>query len=44
MPRNWKTEFYFLETSARVGGAYISDVVETANGLNLWREGHASKF
>lgn len=31
-------EFYFLETSARVGGAYISDVVETATGLNLWRE------
>jgi biotin carboxylase len=30
--------FYFLETSARVGGAYISDVVETATGLNLWRE------
>jgi biotin carboxylase len=31
-------QFYFLETSARVGGAYISDVVETATGLNLWRE------
>jgi biotin carboxylase len=31
-------DFYFLETSARVGGAYISDVVETATGLNLWRE------
>src|SRR5882724_2512071 len=30
--------FYFLETSARIGGAYISDVVETATGLNLWRE------
>ena len=30
--------FYFLETSARVGGAYISDVVETATSLNLWRE------
>ena len=30
--------FYFLETSARVGGAYISDLVETATGLNLWRE------
>jgi biotin carboxylase len=28
----------FLETSARVGGAYIVDVVEAATGLNLWRE------
>ena len=28
----------FLETSARVGGAYIVDVVEAASGLNLWRE------
>ena len=31
-------KFYFLETSARVGGAYISDLVETASGINLWRE------
>ena len=31
-------ELYFLETSARVGGAYIVDVVEAATGLNLWRE------
>jgi biotin carboxylase len=30
--------WYFLETSARVGGAYIVDVVEAATGLNLWRE------
>jgi biotin carboxylase len=30
--------FYFLETSARVGGAYIVDVVEAATGINLWRE------
>jgi biotin carboxylase len=29
---------YFLETSARVGGAFIVDVVEAATGLNLWRE------
>jgi len=29
---------YFLETSARVGGAFIVDVVEAASGLNLWRE------
>ena len=31
-------EWYFLETSARVGGAYIVDVVEAASGVNLWRE------
>jgi biotin carboxylase len=30
--------WYFLETSARVGGAYIVDVVEAATGVNLWRE------
>jgi hypothetical protein len=30
--------FYFLETSARVGGAHIVDVVEAATGLNLWTE------
>jgi biotin carboxylase len=30
--------FHFLETSARVGGAYIVDVVEAATGINLWRE------
>lgn len=29
---------YFLETSARVGGACISDMVEAATGLNLWEE------
>jgi hypothetical protein len=29
---------YFLETSARVGGACIADVVEAATGLNLWEE------
>ncbi len=31
-------EFYFLEAAARVGGAYISEVVEAASGVNLWRE------
>jgi biotin carboxylase len=31
-------QYYFLETSARVGGAYIVDVVEAATGINLWRE------
>jgi biotin carboxylase len=30
--------FVFLETSARVGGAYIVDTVEAATGINLWRE------
>ena len=30
--------FYFLEMAARVGGAYIADVLEAASGLNLWRE------
>jgi biotin carboxylase len=30
--------FYFLEIAARVGGAYIADVLEAATGLNLWRE------
>jgi biotin carboxylase len=31
-------ELYFLETSARVGGAFIVDVIEAASGINLWRE------
>jgi len=30
--------FYFLETAARVGGAYIAEMVEAATGINLWRE------
>ena len=30
--------FYFLEVAARVGGAYIAEVLEAATGLNLWRE------
>jgi len=30
--------YYFLEVAARVGGAYISNMVETATGINLWRE------
>ena len=29
---------FFLETSSRVGGAFIVDVVEAATGVNLWRE------
>lgn len=31
-------KFYFIEIAARVGGAYISDVIENATGVNLWRE------
>jgi biotin carboxylase len=31
-------KFYFLEIAARVGGAYINDVVKAARGINLWRE------
>ncbi len=31
-------KLYFIEIAARVGGAYISDVVEAASGINLWRE------
>ena len=30
--------FYFLEIAARVGGAYIAEVLEAATGVNLWRE------
>ncbi len=30
--------YYFLETSARVGGAHISDLIEAATGINLWAE------
>lgn len=31
-------KFYFLETAARVGGAYIAEVIEFATGINLWTE------
>ena len=30
--------FYFLEIAARVGGAYIADVIEASTGIDLWRE------
>ena len=30
--------FYFLECAARVGGAYINEMVEAATGIDLWRE------
>jgi hypothetical protein len=29
---------YFLETSARVGGAHIADLVEAGTGINMWAE------
>jgi biotin carboxylase len=31
-------QFYFLECAARVGGAYINEMVEIATEINLWRE------
>ena len=30
--------FYFLETAARVGGAYIAETLEFATGINPWVE------
>ncbi len=30
--------YYFLETSARVGGAHIVELIEGATGMNLWAE------
>jgi biotin carboxylase len=31
-------EFYFLETAARVGGAYIAEACEFATGINPWKQ------
>jgi biotin carboxylase len=31
-------EYFLLEVAARVGGAYIANVLEQAAGFNLWRE------
>jgi hypothetical protein len=31
-------QFYFLEIAARVGGAYIAEVLEASSGINIWRE------
>ncbi|NUN08833.1 MAG: ATP-grasp domain-containing protein [Ignavibacteriaceae bacterium] len=36
--RSENGEYYFLETSARVGGAHIAELVEAASGVNLWAE------
>ncbi len=30
--------FYFLETSSRVGGAHLAEMVGAASGINLWGE------
>ncbi|ASK29534.1 ATPase [Chryseobacterium sp. T16E-39] len=31
-------QWYFLETSSRVGGAHIPDLVEASSSINIWRE------
>ena len=31
-------QFYFLETSSRVGGAHLAEMVEASSGINLWWE------
>lgn len=31
-------EFYFLEIASRVGGAFIAETCEAANGISLWTE------
>ena len=31
-------QYYFLEVAARVGGAFIAELVENSTGLNLWAE------
>lgn len=31
-------QYYFIETSARVGGANTAEMVEAATGVNLWSE------
>lgn len=31
-------KFYFLETSSRVGGAHLAEMVEASSGVNLWAE------
>jgi biotin carboxylase len=36
--RRGEGDYVFLETSARVGGAFIVDTIEAATGINLWRE------
>ncbi|MEZ4920460.1 MAG: ATPase [Saprospiraceae bacterium] len=31
-------KYYFLETSSRVGGAHLSEMVEYSAGINVWEE------
>jgi biotin carboxylase len=31
-------QYYFLETSSRVGGANLAEMVEVSSGINLWGE------
>ena len=31
-------KIYFLETSSRVGGAHLAEMVDAATGINLWTE------
>lgn len=31
-------KYYFLETSSRVGGAHLAEMVEAGSGINLWAE------
>ena len=31
-------QFYFLETSSRVGGAHLAEMVTYSSGINLWAE------
>ncbi|GEN74758.1 ATP-grasp domain-containing protein [Chryseobacterium hagamense] len=31
-------KYYFLETSSRVGGAHIPDLVEASTRINIWKE------
>ncbi|MEQ8715288.1 MAG: ATPase [Cyclobacteriaceae bacterium] len=31
-------KYYFLETSSRVGGANLAEMVEASSGVNLWKE------
>jgi hypothetical protein len=35
---NESGHFFFLETSARVGGANIAELIEASTGINLWVE------
>lgn len=35
---NDSKEYFFLETSSRVGGANLAEMVEMASGINLWAE------